>query len=141
MEFSKTGKIDKAWGYEVIWASNGFYCGKILVFEKVGARTTLVIHKNKKKSWFVQAGRFKIEFTDIKSGNTQTAILEEGKTVDIGEMSPHSIEALSSNSMIFEVGTPDDVNDNFRLTPDDAVQTQTSELGSDPQSSHHRDKA
>jgi len=119
MELSKTGKVDKEWGYEIIWASNGFYCGKILVFNKAGSKTTLSISKNKKKSWFVQAGRFKIEFIDIQTGNTQTAILEEGKTVDIAEMSPHSLESLSTNSMIFEVGTPDDLRDNFRLSPDD----------------------
>jgi len=119
MELAKTGKVDKEWGYEIIWASNGFYCGKILVFNKAGSKTTLSISKNKKKSWFVQAGRFKIEFIDIQTGNTQTAILEEGKTVDIAEMSPHSLESLSTNSMIFEVGTPDDLRDNFRLSPDD----------------------
>jgi mannose-6-phosphate isomerase-like protein (cupin superfamily) len=119
MEIAKTGKVDKEWGYEIIWASNGFYCGKILVFDKVGSKTTVSISKNKKKSWFVQAGRFKIEFIDIQTGKTQSAILEEGKTVDIAEMSPHSLESLSPNSMIFEVGTPDDLADQFRLTPDD----------------------
>ena len=119
MELAKTGKIDKEWGYEIVWASNGFYCGKILVFEKIGSKTTLMIHKNKKKSWFIQAGKFKITFTDIKSGQTQQGELHEGKTVDIAEMSPHSIEALQPNSMIFEVGSPDDINDQFRLSPDD----------------------
>tara|TARA_E500000081_G_scaffold141893_1_gene160211 strand:+ start:413 stop:799 length:387 start_codon:yes stop_codon:yes gene_type:complete len=119
MDLTKQGKVDKEWGYEIVWASNGFYCGKILVFEKTGSKTTFMIHKNKKKSWFIHAGKFKITFTDIKSGQTQVGELQEGKTVDIGEMSPHSIEALQPNSMIFEVGTPDDMNDQFRLTPDD----------------------
>lgn len=128
MELAKSGKIDKEWGYEIIWASNNFYCGKILVFEKEGATTTLVIHKNRKKSWFVNSGRFRILFTDIKTGKSHAAILEEGKTVDIAEMSPHSVEAMAPNSMIFEVGTPDDLADQFRLTPDDAVQTSAEEL-------------
>jgi mannose-6-phosphate isomerase-like protein (cupin superfamily) len=120
MEITPPGKIDKDWGYEIVWASNEFYCGKILVFEKVGAKTTVVIHKDRKKSWFVNAGRFQILFTDVKTGKSASAILEEGKTVDIAEMSPHSIEALAPNSMIFEVGTPDNLADYFRLTPDDA---------------------
>ena len=128
MELAKTGKVDKEWGYEIVWASNGFYCGKILVFERAGAKTTLVISKNKKKSWFVQAGKFKIEFIDIKTGVPQTATLEEGKTVDIAEMSPHSIESLAPGSMIFEVGTPEDLADQFRLSPDDALQTSSVEL-------------
>lgn len=126
-EYTKQGKIDRSWGYELVWASNQYYCGKILVFEKVGVSTSLSIHKDKKKSWFVNAGKFKITFTDVKKGKDVSVILEEGKTVDIGEMSPHKIESLQPNSMIFEVGTPDDVNDNFRLSPDDAVQSQTLE--------------
>jgi mannose-6-phosphate isomerase-like protein (cupin superfamily) len=118
-EYTKQGKIDRSWGYELVWSSNQYYCGKILVFEKVGVSTTLSIHKDKKKSWFVNSGRFKITFTDVQKGKEITAILDEGKTVDIGEMSPHRVEALQPNSMIFEVGTPDDLADQFRLTPDD----------------------
>ena len=127
MDISPSGKIDKDWGYEIVWASNQFYCGKILVFEKAGSKTTVVIHKNRKKSWFINAGRFQILFTDVKTGKSTATILDEGKTVDIGEMSPHSVEALAPNSMIFEAGTPDDLQDQFRLTPDD-TQTSSEEL-------------
>ena len=127
MDITPSGKVDKDWGYEIVWASNEFYCGKILVFEKLGSKTTVAIHKNRKKSWFINAGRFQILFTDVKTGKSVATILDEGKTVDIGEMSPHSVEALAPNSMIFEVGTPDDINDQFRLTPDD-TQTSSEEL-------------
>ena len=127
MDISPSGKIDKDWGYEIVWASNQFYCGKILVFEKAGSKTTVVIHKNRKKSWFINSGRFQILFTDVKTGESTATILDEGKTVDIGEMSPHSVEALAPNSMIFEAGTPDDLQDQFRLTPDD-TQTSSEEL-------------
>ena len=27
------GKVPKGWGYELIWATNDKYCGKIMVFE------------------------------------------------------------------------------------------------------------
>ena len=43
-------------------------------------------------------------------------------------MSPHSIESLAPGSMIFEVGTPEDLADQFRLSPDDALQTSSAEL-------------
>ena len=119
MNVSKPGKVDKKWGYEIIWSSNHNYCGKILVFDQIGSKTTMMIHKNRKKSWFVNAGRFKITYTDIKTGITSEAYLEEGKTVDLAEMSPHCIEAMAANSMIFESGMPDDLDDCFRLTPDD----------------------
>ena len=60
MELQKTGKIDKGWGYEIVWANNDKYCGKLLIFENIGAKTSLVFHKEKRKSWFVNAGKFKI---------------------------------------------------------------------------------
>ena len=56
------GKIDHDWGYELVWASNKEYCGKILVFEKRGAKTPMWIHKDRRKSWFVNSGKFKLKF-------------------------------------------------------------------------------
>ena len=35
------GKVEKGWGYELIWATNDKYCGKIMVFEKVGSKFSL----------------------------------------------------------------------------------------------------
>ena len=128
MNLQQLGRKNTTWGYEIVWASNDLYCGKILVFEKVAAKTTVNIHKNRKKSWFINSGRFKFTFVDVKTGQTIEATLEEGKTVDIAEMSPHSVEALQPNSMIFEVGTADDLDDQFRLSPDDAPQTSEQEL-------------
>lgn len=119
MKIQPPGKIDKTWGYEIVWASNELYCGKILVFEKAGAVSLNMIHKNRRKSWFVNSGKFKFTFTDIKKGEVISATLEEGKTVDIAEMSPHRLESLLPNSIIFESGTPDDLEDQFRLSPDD----------------------
>jgi mannose-6-phosphate isomerase len=115
MTIQKTGKIEKPWGYEIIWASNNLYCGKIIVFEKEGSRTELIFHKEKKKSWFVNSGKFKVLFIDVSTGQHKEAVLEEGRTVDFAELSPHSIESLVPNSMIFEVGTSEVLEDLFRL--------------------------
>ncbi len=125
MNLQQPGKIDKGWGFEIVWCNNENYCGKMLVFTKAGAKTSMVFHKNKRKSWFVNAGRFKITFIDIATGQLKEAILEEGKTADFAELSPHQVEALEANSIIFEVGTGDYVEDRFRLSPGDS-QTQTS---------------
>ncbi len=125
MNLQRPGKIDKGWGFEIVWCNNENYCGKMLVFTRAGAKTSMVFHKDKKKSWFVNAGKFKITFIDIATGQLKEAILEEGKTADFAELSPHQVEALEANSMIFEVGTGDYVEDRFRLSPGDS-QTQTS---------------
>jgi hypothetical protein len=90
------------------------------VFERAGAKTSLVFHKEKRKSWFVNAGKFKVKYIDVATGEVKEAVLEEGKTADFAELGPHQIEALAPNSIIFEVGTADYVEDRFRLAPGDS---------------------
>jgi hypothetical protein len=128
MNLQTLGKVDKGWGFEIVFANNDKYCGKLLVFDRVGAKTSMVFHKEKSKSWFINAGKFKITFIDISTGQIKEAVLDEGKTVDFGALGPHQIEALTAGSVIFEVGTADYVEDRFRLAPGD---TQTSEQKQD----------
>ena len=123
MNLQQLGKVDKGWGFEIVFANNDKYCGKLLVFERAGAKTSLVFHKEKAKSWFINAGKFKVRLIDVYTGEVKEVILDEGKTVDFGPLSPHQIEAMVDNSIIFEVGSPDFVEDRFRLAPGD---TQTS---------------
>ena len=120
MNLQQLGKVDKGWGYEIVWANNEKYSGKLLVFERAGAKTSLVFHKEKSKSWFVNAGKFKVTFIDVATGEVKQAELAEGQTADFGPLGPHQIEALVPNSMIFEVGTADHVEDRFRLAPGDS---------------------
>ena len=126
MTLQELGQVKKGWGFEVVWANNDKYSGKLLVFDRVGAKTSLVFHKEKAKSWFVNAGRFKISYIDVATGEMKEAILDEGKTVDFGQLGPHQVEALVAGGVIFEVGTADYIEDRFRLAPGDS---QTMSLG------------
>lgn len=126
MNLQQLGKHEKGWGFEVVWSNNEKYCAKLLVFNRAGAKTSLVFHKERKKSWFVNTGKFKITFLDIATGETKYAMLEEGKTADFGELSPHQVECITDSGIIFEVSTPDFVEDRFRLQPGD-TQTRSSE--------------
>ena len=122
------GKVDKGWGYEIIWASNDKYCGKIMVFERVGAKFSMHFHKEKDETWFVNAGSFKLIFCDTTTATYHEKILNEGDTWRNLPMVPHQLIALKPNSMIFEVSTPDSVEDNYRIAPGDsqnAVNTPT----------------
>ena len=127
MNLQTLGKVDKGWGYEIVWANNDKYCGKLLIFEHAGAKTSLVFHKEKAKSWFVNAGKFKVKFIDVATGEVKEAVLQEGQTADFGQLGPHQIEALEPNSMIFEVGTGDYVEDRFRLAPGDTQMKQSTQ--------------
>ena len=121
-----TGKVEKGWGFEIVFANNDKYCGKILVFERAGAKTSLVLHKEKRKSWFVNAGKFKLTYIDPTNGNMNHSVIEEGKTIDVAELSAHQLEALEPNSMIFEVGTTD-LEDRIRLSPGDTQTKQSAQ--------------
>ena len=119
MNLQTLGKIDKGWGFELVFANNDKYCGKLLVFERAGAKTSLVFHKEKAKSWFINAGKFKVKFIDVATGEVKEAVLEEGQTADFGQLGPHQVESLVANSVIFVVGTGDYAEDRFRLAPCD----------------------
>jgi hypothetical protein len=118
MTIQQTGKVDRSWGYEIVFASTESYCGKLLVFPTAGAKTNMIMHKDKSKSWFINAGKFKITFIDVVTGAAQQVVVEEGRTADFAIMSPHMVEALDPNSIIFEVGTADNPDDIFKLSPD-----------------------
>lgn len=128
MNLQQLGQVKKGWGFELVWANNDKYCGKLLVFDRVGAKTSLVFHKEKAKSWFINAGKFKITFIDVATGEVKEAVLDEGKTVDFGALGPHQVEALVADSIIFEVGTSDYVEDRFRLAPGDTQTKQSAQL-------------
>lgn len=120
MTLQNPGKVDKGWGFELVFANNDKYCGKLLVFDRVGAKTSLVFHKDKGKSWFVNAGKFKISYIDVSTGEMKQSEISEGQIADFGPLGPHQVEALVANSIIFEVGTADYVEDRFRLAPGDS---------------------
>ena len=123
MNLQTLGQVKKGWGFELVFANNDKYCGKLLVFDRAGSKTSLVFHKEKVKSWFVNAGRFKITYIDVATGEVKQSELGEGQTADFGQLGPHQIEALVDNSIIFEVGTADYIEDRFRLAPGDTQKT------------------
>jgi mannose-6-phosphate isomerase-like protein (cupin superfamily) len=126
MEY-QTGKIDKGWGFEVVFANNEKYSGKLLVFENVGAKTSMMFHKTRNKTWFVNEGKFKLTYIETSTGKVFESVLEAGATSTIAHMGPHQLEALAPNSIIFEVGTGDTGDaDRIRLAPGD-TQKQTLE--------------
>lgn len=114
------GLVKKGWGYEIIWATNDNYCGKIMVFDKVGAKFSMHFHKEKDETWFINAGKFMLRWIDTKTAKLNEKILVEGETWHNPPLQPHQLEALVANSMIFEVSTADSVEDNYRISPGDS---------------------
>lgn len=115
-----SGKVDKGWGYELIWATNEKYCGKIMVFENPGSKFSMHFHREKDESWFVNSGRFKLRYIDTKTATLYEKELKEGDTWRNPPLMPHQLEALEPMSSITEVSTADSVEDNFRIIPGDS---------------------
>ena len=114
------GKVDKGWGYEVIWATNELYCGKIMVFEKVGSKFSMHFHKEKDETWFVNNGRFLLNYIDTTTAEYKSQELTEGMTWRNPPLMPHQLVCMEPGSSVTEVSTPDSVEDNYRIAPGDS---------------------
>ena len=53
---SEPRRVEKPWGYELIWAVTDIYVGKVL-FVKAGHSLSLQYHGQKDESWLIQSGR------------------------------------------------------------------------------------
>jgi len=116
------GKVKKGWGHELIWATNEKYCGKIMVFEKIGAKFSMHFHKEKEETWFVNSGKFLLKWIDTKDATIHTKELVKGDKWHNPPLQPHQLEALEEMSEIFEVSSADSVEDNYRVFPGSSQQ-------------------
>ena len=118
-----SGVVPKGWGYELIWATNDKYCGKIMFFEKANAKFSMHFHREKDETWFVNSGRFKVRWIDTKTAVLYEKNLKEGDVCHNPPLQPHQLICLQEGSSITEVSTADSVEDNYRVAPGDSQKT------------------
>lgn len=111
------GMVKKAWGHELIWATNEKYCGKLMKFNK-GSKFSMHFHAEKDESWYILEGKFKVIIIDTKDASETEYILSEGSTWHNPPLLPHQVFCLEEGTII-EVSTPDSVEDNYRVRPGD----------------------
>ncbi len=98
-------KVEKPWGYELIWALTDDYCGKIL-FVKAGESLSLQFHREKDESWFLQTGRAELE---MGAPGDKTPELGDRRAREPPSGSGRGRSTASRRSrtpMILEVSTP-----------------------------------
>jgi mannose-6-phosphate isomerase len=102
-------RVEKPWGYELIWALTDLYCGKVL-FVHAGASLSLQFHKEKDESWYVQSGRAKLELGDVGQGVLDEEVIGPGAAFHYVPGTVHRVTAIEDTT-ILEVSTPhlDDV--------------------------------
>jgi mannose-6-phosphate isomerase len=97
-------RVDKPWGYELIWAHADAYVGKIL-FVRAGQSLSLQFHNEKDESWFVQSGRARLELGEAGQAILNSEVIVEGASFHFVPGTVHRVTALEDTT-IFEVSTP-----------------------------------
>lgn len=105
-------KVEKPWGYELIWALTDDYCGKLL-FVKAGESLSLQFHREKDESWFLQTGRAELEMGAPGDKTPNSEIVGPGAAFRIRPGTVHRVKALE-DTVILEVSTPQ-IEDVVRL--------------------------
>jgi mannose-6-phosphate isomerase len=105
-------KVDKPWGYELIWAETDRYVGKVL-FVKAGESLSLQFHRVKDESWLVQAGRARLELGSAGDPVLREEVIGAGATFHFRPGSVHRVTAIEDTT-IMEVSTPE-LDDVVRL--------------------------
>lgn len=103
-------RIDKPWGYELIWARSASYVGKIL-HVKAGEKLSLQYHNKKDETMHVLSGELILRTrpgTELISRS-----FKAGESVHIPATLVHQIEAVV-DSDVLEASTPE-LDDLVRL--------------------------
>jgi mannose-6-phosphate isomerase-like protein (cupin superfamily) len=102
-------KVEKPWGYELIWARTDIYVGKVL-FVKAGHSLSLQFHREKDEAWLVQSGRAKLELGEVGESILKEEVIAAGAAFHYVPGTVHRVTAIEDTT-ILEVSTPqlDDV--------------------------------
>lgn len=102
-------RVEKPWGWELIWADTDLYVGKVL-FVKAGESLSLQFHNQKDESWYVQSGRARLELGEAGAGILNEEVIVAGACFHYRPGTVHRVTALEDTT-ILEVSTPhlDDV--------------------------------
>ena len=97
-------RIEKPWGWELLWAETEAYVGK-LIFVRAGEALSLQYHERKDESWLVQEGRARLELG--KSGDALgTVEITAGDAFRYRPGTVHRVTAIE-DTLVLEVSTPE----------------------------------
>jgi mannose-6-phosphate isomerase-like protein (cupin superfamily) len=101
-------RVEKPWGWELIWAETEHYVGKLL-FIRAGEALSLQYHEQKDESWLVREGRARLELGEV-GGELEAVEIEPGDAFRYRPGTVHRVTALE-DTLVLEVSTPhlDDV--------------------------------
>ena len=113
MPQSEARRVDKPWGYELIWARTDKYTGKILHINK-GESLSLQYHRRKDETLYLLNGR--VRLTLEKNSDRRSLEMKVGEAFHIPPHLIHRMEALEDSDLL-EASTHE-LNDVVRLEDD-----------------------
>jgi mannose-6-phosphate isomerase-like protein (cupin superfamily) len=108
---SEVRKVDKPWGYELIFAHTEQYAGKILHVD-AGEALSLQYHEEKDETLYLLYGEY--ELTLEVDGELVTRTVHEGDSFRVEPGTRHRMVAGPTGCDIIEVSTPE-LDDVVRL--------------------------
>jgi mannose-6-phosphate isomerase len=104
-------RVEKPWGYEIIFAVTDRYCGKV-IFIRRDEQLSLQFHRRKDEVIYVHEGRIQLEVGE--PGRTpDTEVVGPGRAFRFKPGTVHRWRALE-DTLVLEVSTPD-LDDVVRL--------------------------
>jgi mannose-6-phosphate isomerase len=104
-------RVDKPWGYELIWAHTDRYVGKILHVD-AGQALSLQYHQHKDETLYLLSGMLELEVGDDERA-LQTITLQPGESLHMWPGRRHRLTARTACDVL-EVSTPE-LDDVVRL--------------------------
>jgi mannose-6-phosphate isomerase len=96
-------RIEKPWGWELIWALTDAYCGKLL-YVSAGQSLSLQYHELKDESWYVQEGRAELELSTLGADDREVIEIRPGDCFRFRPRTVHRVRALE-DTLVVEVST------------------------------------
>ncbi|HUG63834.1 MAG TPA: cupin domain-containing protein, partial [Gaiellaceae bacterium] len=93
-------RVEKPWGWELVWAEAEEYVGKLL-FVRAGESLSLQYHEHKDESWLVQEGSARLELGPV-GGELETFEIAKG---DAFRFRPHTVHRVTAvaDTLVLEV--------------------------------------
>ena len=104
-------RVEKPWGYELVYAVTDRYCGK-LIFIRAREQLSLQFHRSKDETIYVHSGRVEFEIGD-PGKPTDVEVIAPGRAFHLRPGTVHRLRALE-DSVLLEVSTPE-LDDVVRL--------------------------
>ncbi len=108
-------RVEKPWGWELIWAETGQYVGKLL-FVKADGALSLQFHREKDESWYLLRGKLEVQLGEPGQAVLNREVVSEGACFRFPPGTVHRARGIE-DALIIEVSTPH-LEDVVRLEDD-----------------------